>query len=479
MASFELHKICLESGNIPAIISKHGSITYGQLAKYISGTGRNIARSGIMPGDTIAILSENSPEMVILLLALMQYGAIPVPLNIRLPETEIQRLLSKLKCRHLLVQENFRELHFQPGSKRTSISSLIDGDPSEGKHHSEPIPLDRRCDILFTSGSGGEAKAVAHRMGNHYFSALGSNTNIELVPGDKWMASLPLFHVGGLAIIFRCILAGATMVIPDKDLTAVQNIERYQITHLSMVATQFNRLINSRISSIDIHRLKAVLLGGGPISRKPIAEAFKSEIPVFVSYGSTEMSSQVTTSCKNDRLDQLYTAGKVLPYREVKISADTEVFVRGKTLFDGYVQEGNLDLELHDGWFATGDLGTVDPDGYLTLLGRKDNMFISGGENIHPEEIERVLMEIPEIETAMVVDVPDHEYGARPFAFIQSTKKLQEEYVRSILAERISRYKIPAYFIFSDFSTGGFKAGRSRLRKKALAWIKNQSLEDK
>jgi len=479
MSSFELYKICREFGSASAIISERGNVTYNQLAKYISGTCQNIDRSGIQQGETVAVLSGNSPEMVILLLALMQYGAVPIPMNIRLPVSEIQKLLLKLECKILILERDFPEIQDRPDLKQLSLKGLVNENTSAQKVQSEPIPFDQKSDIMFTSGSGGESKAAMHHLGNHIFSALGSNTNIKPGVGDRWLISLPLFHVGGLAIVFRCLLAGATMVISTQDRAPGNNIERYGITHVSLVGTQFYRLINDRTSSFDRLGLKAVLLGGGPISRTLITKAYKEEFPLFVSYGSTEMSSQITTTQKNDRLERLFTAGRVLPFREFKSARDGEIMVRGETLFDGYLREGKLDLELSNGWLATGDIGTVDPDGYLSLLGRKDNMFISGGENIHPEEIERILLEIPEVDSAIVVDVPDREYGARPFAFIHSIENLQEEFIRSFLSEHIPRYKIPTYFIIGDFDTVGLKTGRRGLRDKAISWLRHQSTDDK
>jgi len=202
-----------------------------------------------------------------------------------------------------------------------------------------------------------------------------------------------------------------------------------------------------------------------------ISQALKAGLPLFTTYGATEMASQVSTTAPRDSQDRLFTSGKVLRYRDLKID-DGEILVKGKTLFKGYVDGDKMTLPVDDdGWFRTGDLGRLDVDGYLTFLGRKDNMFISGGENISPEEIESRLCMLPQIAEAVVVPVEDREFGFRPVAFIKTPEGegLDREQLVGDLERHLPRFKIPVAFYEwpEGADKGGIKPGRQYLMQLA------------
>jgi O-succinylbenzoic acid--CoA ligase len=203
-----------------------------------------------------------------------------------------------------------------------------------------------------------------------------------------------------------------------------------------------------------------------------LREASERGIPLHTSYGLTEMASQVTTTPTNTPPEKQFTSGKVLNYREVRIAENGEILVRGKTLSLGYVEREQVHLPVnHHGWFATGDLGQIDSEGYLTVLGRRDNMFISGGENIHPEEIETALSELSDIMQALVVPVPDEEFGHRPVAFIQTQKKkIDPEAITAELKPLLPGYKIPIAFynLPGSMEPERLKVDRAYLKKLAL-----------
>ena len=325
------------------------------------------------------------------------------------------------------------------------------------------LALDLPATIVFTSGSAGEAKAVLHTFGNHYFSALGSNTNIDLAPGDRWLHSLPIYHVGGLSILFRCLLAGATVALPD----ASPGETIAGATHVSLVSTQLLRLL--REESLDPGELKAILLGGGPVPVSLVDEAAARGLPIHTSYGLTEMASQVTTTPPDASREDLHTSGRPLPHREISISEDGEILVRGETLFLGYVNIEKVDRELKaDGWFRTGDLGELDAGGYLRVRGRRDNLFISGGENVQPEEIEEALCRLEGVEEAVVVPVADAEFGARPVAFVRPCGVRYED-LAPALELVMPRFKIPVTFYDwpEEAEAGGMKLDRAFFRERA------------
>jgi len=276
---------------------------------------------------------------------------------------------------------------------------------------------------------------------------------------------LPLYHVGGLSILFRCLLARATVALPEPGAPLAEAIASLSATHVSLVSTQLSRLSRE---GADLGGLEAVLLGGGPIQASLVDEAFARRLPVHTSYGLTEMASQVTTTPRGASLKVLRTAGRVLPNREVSISKEGEILVRGETLFAGYVEGEELDRPLDaDGWFHTRDLGELDEDGYLRVRGRMDNLFISGGENIQPEEIEEALCRLEGIDEAVVVPVPDEEFGARPVAFVRMDDGELRDLERK-LEPVLPRFKIPISFHpRPEEARAGMKADRAALGERA------------
>nr|MBA3637439.1 AMP-binding protein [Rubrobacteraceae bacterium] len=290
------------------------------------------------------------------------------------------------------------------------------------------------------------------------------NANIALRSGDRWLHSLPLYHVGGLSILFRCLLAGATVALPQHETPLGEAIAGLGATHVSLVSTQLSRLLRG---AADLTALEAVLMGGGPVPHSLVDAAFSRGLPVHTSYGLTEMASQVTTTPPGASLEELRTAGRVLPNREVSISVRGEILVRGETLFAGYVEGGGLDRPLDAGrWFHTGDLGELDESGYLRVRGRLDNLFISGGENVQPEEIEEALCRLEGVDEAVVVPVPDEEFGARPVAFVRTDGGVRD--LSRELEPVLPQFKIPISFHpWPEEARRGMKADRAALLERA------------
>jgi len=308
------------------------------------------------------------------------------------------------------------------------------------------INLNQDATILFTSGSSSQPKAALHSFGNHYYNALAANGWIPLKRGDRWLLSLPLVHVSGLGILFRVLLAGATIVLPEKKEPLAKSLQKYQISHVSLVPTQLYRLLQNTKSRFPA--LKAILLGGAPIPENLLRQSIKQKLPVHVTYGLTEMASQVATSKEINKTNNKMQA-RILKHARIKISSGKEIWVKGKTLFKGYVEGKKISSPLNkQGWFPTGDLGILEKNKILKILGRKDNMFISGGENIQPEEIEACLYQIRGIENALVVPRQNQEFGFRPVAFIQfkTKKKMTKEYLKNYLKKFLPRFKIPVEF---------------------------------
>ncbi len=326
---------------------------------------------------------------------------------------------------------------------------------------------------IFTSGSSGAPKAAVLSAGNILSGARAVNRILDLGARDRWLLSLSPYHVSGLSIVFRCLLASAAVAVPGEDEPLAEAIVSLQPTHVSLVATQLYRLLRDEKSTEALAKCKAVVMGGGPTPEPLVREALARGIKLVMSYGMTETAAMICCTRPGDAAERLLSSGKPLVDGTVSISAAGEILVRGDQLFLGYLQpDGSLHRPLtEEGWFRTGDLGHLDEAGYLHVTGRRDNMFISGGENIQPEEIEAALRAIAGVEEAIVVPVEDAEWGRRPVAFVrlEEGRARDPAAIETRLREILPGYKIPRaiYPWPADLVRPGLKPARRDFEGRA------------
>ncbi len=434
----------------PAVICGSRTFSYAQFFTAVSGAACHLRDSGIQEHDRVGILNHNNVDYLIALFALWRIGAVACLFSPRLPDHALKEQLKSIHCRRFLTSTDL-----------DPISEALQDHKTDDEQEFN-VPFDREATIMFTSGSSSMPKAVLHTFGNHYYSARGSNEHLPIIPGDQWLLSLPLYHVGGLGIIFRAFQGGGSVVIPGPDKPIDQMLKSHKITHLSLVPTQFTRLLRDADCHNALKNLKVILLGGSAIPDSLISDAIKLSLPVYTTYGSTEMASQVATSGRLSE-DNPISAGKVLNYRRLMISEEGKILVKGETLFKGYIEKEGMVLPFNEnGYFVTGDLGEFSDDGRLIVNGRKDNMFFSGGENIQPEEIERYLCRVKSIERAIVVPVAHQEYGFRPVAFIKASAPMTRKGILNILENDLPKFKIPEEFYLwpENEETDDLKASR-------------------
>ena len=416
------------------------------------------------PGERIGIHATDSFEMLCLLHALLRRGMVAIPISPRLPPDKIAPIAKQLELTALYTdQESNTEVDI-PTIQLSTPQNLNCQSALPTVHSQQPTPLLSNPELglssealakgetqnpelpaimVLTSGSTSKPKAVVHTRSSLAHNARGANENMPLGAGDRWLLSLPLHHVSGLGILFRTAISGAVIVLDDRP-DAADAMREHKITHVSMVTSQLQDLINSWEAQGPIQSLKAVLVGGSSIPSARIAHALGLGIPLHLSYGSTEMGSQITTTPVGANQKQMTTSGKLLSHREMTLTPEGEILVKGQTLCSGYWHDGRIHSCVDEqGWFHSGDNGQLDEEGYLTVLGRRDSMFISGGENIYPEEIEAALMALPTVTQAAVVAIRDATYGQRPIAFIQTTEAFAAESVRNALASTLPRFKLP------------------------------------
>jgi O-succinylbenzoic acid--CoA ligase len=442
--------------DLPALEHSAGTVTFAGLDVAVDRVCRVLARHGARPRRPVLSVEADVALHVTILLAVLRLGAIAAPVSHRLPAEGLGELAARLGS----------PVRVGPAGSAVDADELraapAGAEPASPVH--PPAGARRRATVFHTSGSAGRPKAVVHRLAAHLRSAEAAAAHLGLGSGDRWLLTLPLNHVGGLAPVFRALRAGATMVVPDGPPTAAL-LRSTRTTHVSLVATQLRRLVAS--GKPPPTTLRCVLLGGGPVDPSLLREAFEGGWPVAGSYGMTESASLVAATRPGEP-DPL-TAGRPLAHARIRIGRDGEILLRGASLAEGYLEDGRVSrLTDRSGWFHTGDRGLLGADGRLTIVGRLDRRFVSGGENVQPEEIERRIAEIPGVHAVVVVPVPDPEYGQRPVAFIDGT--IDPEVIRAELRRRLPSFLVPdAFFPMPDAPEGsGLKASPARLREIAL-----------
>ncbi len=436
----------------PAILEEELCLNYEQLHDTVSLATDRCRQIGIEAGQRVGIQSDNSWRLVAALWALFRIQATACLFSPRWPAKAVDVAHNRLLTNHFVDE--------------TALAKLVQHAKHEDRSSAIVVDSGALATIVFSSGSTSQPKAIAHDLNAHLVSAAGSNENLPVEVGDRWLLALPLHHVSGLGVAFRCCLAGAQIVMARPNESVQNAIERLQASHVSLVPTQLKQL--RRECAKPPASLRAVLLGGSSWPVELVRNAVEDGWPIFTTYGLSEMASQVTTTHATTSGEQVGTCGRTLAGRELMVSESGEILVRGNTLFRGYVEGSELHCPLDDcGWFHTGDLGQLDRLGYLTVQGRKDNMFISGGENIYPEEIEARLLEIDSVRQATVVAIADERFGQRPVAFVDAAQ-LQPEAWCELLGKHLPRFKLPDRFLpWPKDVPRGVKVGRPWLAQRA------------
>ncbi|GLS37809.1 acid--CoA ligase [Mesorhizobium tianshanense] len=464
----------------PAIRFEGETLSYAALGQRIEQTARALNTGlGVNKGDRVAILSLNRPDYLVLLYACARIGAILVPLNWRLSVAEQLFILSNADAKVVVVEQAFAALlpplahrlpdifvvgfDFAP-PRGSTWGNLLDQGIGDGRnpHADLSCPLM----IIYTSGTTGRPKGAVLRQEALLWNGVMSQHMHALTSEDHVLSVLPFFHVGGLNIQTTPALHhGATVTIhsrfaPDATLAA---FERDRPTLTALVPTTIQALADhAEWSTTDLSSLKAVSTGSTIVAQHLIERVTARGVPVLQVYGSTEtcplaiytrlggdFSREGSTGlpglcCEAIIIDD---AGKELPP-----GAPGEIAVRGPNVFHEYWRDQQATREaLRDGWYHTGDLGHRDADGYFWVRDRKKNLIISGGENIYPAEVERVLNEHPDVAECAVVGRPDPRWDEVPVAYVikRAGARIEAEALTAHVQSQVARFKVPREFIFT------------------------------
>ncbi len=400
-----------------ALVADGTEVGYAELEAESTWVARRLAAQGVRRGSTVALTMRPSREQVVLAHALMKVGGVLLPLSPQLNEAE--------RTEAIAAEGPTTDLG-DPGELTQTEADL----PLLGEHDMDDIV----CRVL-TSGSSGAPHPVGLTYGNFLWSAVGSAFNIGVQPEDRWLCCVPLSHVSGLSIAMRSVIYGTTMVLHDgfdTDRVAAA-LETGGITVVSLVTTMLTRLLEA---GADLSGPRAILVGGGPVPEEPLEEAIGRGATVVQTYGLTETCSQVTTLAPADARRKLGSAGRPLLTTHLRIQ-DGEILVQGPT-----VAPRRADA---DGWLHTGDLGRIDEEGFLYVEDRIDDMIVSGGENVVPAEVEKVLLRHPAVADAAVIgrEDPEWQQAVTAVVVLQSGSEATPDELRRHCAEALAGFKVP------------------------------------
>ncbi|MFB6089996.1 MAG: o-succinylbenzoate--CoA ligase [Halobellus sp.] len=521
MRDFLSYRARIEPDGEALVVADGGDVyTFGNLDTLVDDLAGRLVAAGVAPGDHLGAVLESRLEYVCLIHAAMRLGVTLVPMGDELTPRELAGQLDTADVTSVVCgAETERAVvdaiarieadaadavgsgesddaddaesapasgsdprpesrtdaesgfEFEPESESIAVLTVDDPATDRGVALSEtPVAevspaewsLDRTQLILFTSGTTGDPKAVRLTVRNLLASAVASVFRLGLDPADRWFATLPLHHMGGLAPVLRLPLYGMTVVLRESFEAgpAVDDLDRYDVTAVSLVPTMLDRMLDRRGTLPE--SLRVVLLGGAPASADLIERCQAYSVPVHPTYGMTETASQIATARPREAFRAPDSVGRPLLFTDVTIvDADGdprepgdpgEIVVDAPTVTPGYYgnPEATEDAFGRFG-FHTGDVGVRDEDGTLRVLNRLDDRIVSGGENVDPGEVAEVFRSHPGVVEAAVVGVPDAEWGERVSALVVGDGDDPDRAeLLSFARDRLAAYKVPKTVAFAD-----------------------------
>lgn len=483
--------------NREAIYDETSRMTYGQLDQEVTKLAKGLIRIGVESGDRVAVALTNSCEYVKTFFAIARVGAVLIPLNPFFSKEESSYIVQQTGAKVLFCGEEsyYTELWQEIGTLTTLISVhfqskdyLEYADLFVG-HNLEDVRVEPKQDlftIMFTSGTTGRPKGAMLTHENVLFSAMSGSEIMKCTEDDVFLIPNPLFHVMGVTFILRATYCGGKLVIMKKYSVknALALIELEKVTVHPGVPTMFILELNSPdFDKYDLSSLRTGEMAAAPCPVE-IVKRIRSKMNcnVLVAYGATETSATLTmTGFDDDDTLRSETVGRPIPGVNVKVVDNNlkecavgevgELVCQGPGVTKGYYKmpEETAKAIDHEGWFYTGDMATIDENGYVRIVGRKKELIIRGGFNIYPRELEEALHQHPDIVEAAVIGLPDELFGELTCACVVLRKETSssEEELQDYMKERFVKYKVPDKFIFVDKLPVTASGKISKLKLKA------------
>jgi acyl-CoA synthetase (AMP-forming)/AMP-acid ligase II len=454
-----------------AVIDERGALSFSELDERTNRLAHALSDEGVLEGDGVAVMCRNHRGMVEALVALSKLGANAMLLNTAFAAPQLTEVVKREKPRAIVYDQEFAELLSKALSRRRGFVAWVDegeeaGDPTldaliESGDPAAPVPpAEEGRQTILTSGTTGAPKG-ASRGSPGMGAAVTILEAIPLKARDKVLIAAPLFHQWGFAHFGLAMLTASTIVLRRKfdPEQVLATIERERVDSVPMVPVMLQRILDLEDDvrrGYDTSSLKTVPVSGSALSGE-LAKRFMDEFGevVYNLYGSTEVA-WVAIAGPQDLRDAPGTAGRAPRGTELRILGDDDrpvpdgetgrIFVRNSMLFEGYTGGGSKDM-VGD-LMSTGDVGRLDPEGRLFVEGRDDDMIVSGGENVFPQEVEETLAAHPKVTEAAVIGVEDEKWGQALKAYVVKKGSVSESALKKHVKENLAGYKVPREIAF-------------------------------
>ncbi|MCS6904627.1 MAG: o-succinylbenzoate--CoA ligase [Bacteroidia bacterium] len=424
----------------------------------------------VLPQDRVALIAENSVEHFILMSAAQKIGFILAPLNYRLSVSELQEILHEVEPKLLIIEQKFFSVAFQSFSYaittlenfQEQVNSYSGALPERYLLQPSEENMSLPLFLLYTTGSTGKPKGVIYTHKMAFWNSINTALRLDLTSQDSTFNVMPLFHTGGWNVFCMPFLHhGASFWIARKFLpqATLTCLAQEKCTLFMGVPTMLQMMAQApNFEEVDLSSVRYFLAGGEPCPIPLIDTWAKKGIPIRQGYGMTEAGPSVTSLHQDDAIRKKGSIGTINFYFEMKIVPENssspfeegeeegELWLKGPAVTPGYWRNEVATKEaFENGWLKTGDIVKKDKEGYLYIIDRKKNMFISGGENIYPAEIERCLYGHPDIQEVVVVGIPDSKWGEVGMALVVKKKgsDLSETQILEYCVGKIAKFKIP------------------------------------
>lgn len=442
-------------------------LTYRELYRQVRAGAQALkTRFQIGRGDRVAVLATNELEYVVLFFALQRLGATMVPVNFRLTAREVDHIVDDSEARLIIYQEAFSGSVAQRKEPRwllqgpKSFAEELQKDSLFSEYHSQ---TETPAMILYTSGTTGNPKGAILSLRMLFWNSLNITMRLNLTQNDKVVTFAPFFHTGGWNVLTTPLLHRGAQVIITRKFDADQVLElseKHSCTILFGVPTTMDMMARSdQFPKVGLKSMRYAIVGGEPMPIEVIRVWHEKGIPIRQGYGLTEFGPNVFSLNEEDAIRKIGSIGFPNFYIDAKVVNDQgrelgdeevgELALRGPMMMTGYWKNDAATSEtIRDGWLYTGDLVRRDREGYYYVVGRKKDMFISGGENVYPVEVEQVLRQVPGVREVAVIGIKDTKWGEVGKAYLSAAPGVTEEVLKGHCLQHLAKFKIPKHFAF-------------------------------